>query len=349
MSRINTAPWADTVRGFAMVLIVFGHTIGYSHELRELTIYLSSFYVPLFFVVSGYLFTHNPQESLLTFMRRKALRILVPYYVFALISLIPFYLFSGEVQGILASRQDIDNPLLHGLFNILYASGHNGGLAQNSPLWFLPCYYTVIVLAKLVSEKISFENKYTSTGLAIGFLCIGFVVYRDFNYPMPYGLETALIMLYFFFLGRQVKILHLGLQKITPYMAVVFLVLGYICHLFNGKISCMNNNYSESFLAFVLAATCSAIGYLTLFRCLRPNRPLAYIGVHTIPFLVMHKMPIVFFQSKMPVIGELLRFGTSVEQLGTSLAVTTVTILLCWSVHRFIIYKLPRLAWVFGE
>ncbi len=349
MSRITAAPWADTVRGFAMVLIIFGHTIGYSHELRELTIYLSSFYVPLFFVVSGYLFVHHPQESLLPFMKRKALRILVPYYIFALVSLVPFYLFSGEVQGILASRQDIDNPLFHGLFSILYASGHNGGLAQNSPLWFLPCYYTVVVLAKLVSEKIRIENKYTSTGLAIVFLCIGFVVYRDFNYPMPYGLETALIMLYFFFLGRQVKILHLGLQKITPYMAVVFLVLGYVFHLFNGKISCMNNNYSESFLAFVLAATCSAIGFLTLFRCMQPIRSLAYIGAHTIPFLVMHKMPIVFFQSKMPLTSEALRFGTAEEQFLASVLVAVVTIMLCHAVYQFVVKKLPQLAWVFGE
>lgn len=341
----TTANWADSVRGFAMILIIFGHTIGYSHGLRELTIYLSSFYVPLFFVVSGYLFTHNPQERLLPYMTRKAYRILTPYYVFALVSLLPFFLFSGEVQAVLSSHKDIDNPLIHCLVHVFYASGHNGGLAQNSPLWFLPCYYTVIVLAKAVSEK-TFDHKYSSTGLAICFLIIGYIVYREFNYPMPYGLETALIMLYFFFLGRQVKVLHLGLQKITPYMAVIFLILGYGFHLFNGKISCMNNNYSTSFLAFVAAATCSAIGYLTLFRCLKPNKILSYIGTHTIPFLVMHKMPIVFFQSTVYLTSNWLRFGSAAVQFFTSVGVMAITILLCLLVYRIAVRWLP---WIFGE
>ena len=348
MTRLtaNSIPWADTVRGFAMVLIVFGHTIGYSPALRPLTIYLSSFYVPLFFVVSGYLFDPNPQESILAFMRRKAMQILIPYYIFALLSLMPFFLFSGEVQTVLSSHQDIHNPLIHCLLHVFYASGHNGGLAQNSPLWFLPCYYVVIVLAKLAYGKVHVENKYTSTGLALLFLFIGYIVYRQFNYPMPYGLETALIMVYFFFLGRQVRVLHWGLQKITPYMTLVFLVLGYVFHLFNGKISCMNNNYGESFVAFVAAATCTAIGYLTLFRCLRPLPLLSTIGVHTIPFLVMHKMPIVFFQAKVAATSHLLRFGTGPEQLFTAIAVAAITMCLCWLVYRVLVHWVP---WAFGE
>lgn len=346
LSRSTTLSWADSLRGFAMVLIVFGHTVGYSPALRELSIYLSSFYVPLFFVVSGYLFTHNPQENLPSFMGRKALQILVPYYVFALLSLMPFFLFSDEVQTVLSSHKDIHNPFIHCLIHVFYASGHNGGLAQNSPLWFLPCYYIVVVLAKLVSEKIRIENKYTSTTSALSFLLLGYVVYQHFNFPMPYGFETALIMLYYFFLGRQVRVLHLGLQKITPYMALIFLALGYWFHLFNGKISCMNNNYGESFVAFVAAATCSAIGYLTLFRCLRPLPLLSVIGVHTIPFLVMHKMPVVFFQAKVPATSYSLRFGTSPEQLLTALAVASISMCLCWLVYRILVRWAP---WMFGE
>ena len=345
MSKLTTAPWADTVRGFAMVLIIFGHTIGYCDGLRQLSEYLSSFYVPLFFVISGYLFTHNPQENLLSFMKRKALRILVPYYVFALISLVPFYLFSGEIQGILSSHQDIDTPFFHGLFNILYASGHNGGLAQNSPLWFLPCYYTVIVLAKLVSEKIRFEKKYTNTLLALAFLGIGYIVYRNFNYAYPYCLETALIMLFFFFLGRQVRISHLTLIK-NPLLPAGLLLLGFVAHLFNDKVSCINNDYGEYFIPFVIAASCTSLGILTLFSRLQPQKQLAYLGMHTIPFLVMHKMPIVFFQAKMPYISDWLRYGNGFVQFATAVGVMLATIGLCMLVYKAVVRKLP---WMFGK
>lgn len=345
MSKVTTAPWADTLRGFAMILIIFGHTIGYCSELRELTEYLSSFYVPLFFVVSGYLFINNPNENLITFMKRKAQRILVPYYVFALLSLIPFYLYSGEIQGILASQRDIDNSLFHALFNILYASGHSGGLAQNSPLWFLPCYYTVIVLAKAVTEKIRLERKYTNIVLAFGFLLIGYIVYRFFNYAYPYCLETALIMLFFFFLGRQIRVSHLTLLK-SKSIYIGLILLGFIVHFYNGKISCMNNSYGAYFHAFVVAAAFTSVGLLLWFSALKPNKTLSYVGVHTIPFLVLHKMPIVFFQAKMPYISDWLRHGSTSVQLVTATGIVAATILICWIVYQLTVRIVP---WIFGE
>lgn len=345
MSKVTTAPWADTVRGFAMILIIFGHTIGYCDSLRPLSVYLSSFYVPLFFVVSGYLFAPNRRESIPSFMKRKALRILVPYYIFAMASLIPFTIFSVDVQEILQSDRVIDNPLLHSFFHILYASGHSGGLAQNSPLWFLPCYFTVIVLAKAVSQKVHLSRKYVGASLALVFLAIGYVVYRYCNYAFPYCFETALIMLFFFFVGRQVRISHLTLVK-KPWVPAVLLTLGFIAHLFNGKISCMNNNYGEHFIPFVIAATCTSLGILSLFNHFKPQKFLAYLGVHTIPFLVMHKMPIVLFQAKVPYISQALLDGTWIEQLTASIFVVAVTIALCLVVYKITSKKLP---WIYGE
>ncbi len=347
MSKSTTnVPWADAGRGFAMVLIVFGHTIGYCSQLKPLLVYLSSFYVPLFFILSGYLFQHNPQENMTGFMKRKALRILVPYYVFALLSLIPFYFFSGDIQSILASRHELGRSFTENILGILYASGHGDGLPQNAPLWFLPCYFTVIVLAKLVLEKVHKEKRYTNLFIAAGFLVIGYVIYRFFNYPYPYCLETALIMLFFFFLGRQLKVLHFGMLHTKIPFALIFLSLGFFFHIFNGKISCMNNSYGEYFIVFIVAAACSSIGYLALFRRFNPLGWLAYLGTHTIPFLVMHKMPIVFFQTKAPYLSQWLHSEFIVLQLFSATWVTTLTMLLCIAVYRITVKKLP---WVFGE
>ena len=64
--------WINILRGFAIILIVLGHAIGYSKKLNILTIYLSSFYVPLFFFISGYLHNEDNQEKLNVFCKRKA-------------------------------------------------------------------------------------------------------------------------------------------------------------------------------------------------------------------------------------------------------------------------------------
>ena len=57
--------------------------------------------MPLFFFISGYLFQEKKEESLISFIKRKAKRILIPYFVFAILSLIPYYLFAGNIQSTL--------------------------------------------------------------------------------------------------------------------------------------------------------------------------------------------------------------------------------------------------------
>ncbi len=264
--------WIDALKGFAIFLIVFGHTIGYSDKLSELSRYLSSFYVPLFFLISGYLFKNNKDESIKSYIKRKAKKILIPYYIFALLSLIPFYLFAQDIQGTLGSNRYIPDNIFKSVFYILYASGHSKGLSQNSPLWFLPCYFSVVVIGKIIStktEKLQIKNK--ELLISFLFLLVGGIVYKFLNYPYPYCLETALVMLYFYFLGnflRKINIKTKTKKIITP---IVLLILGFIVHLANGRISCMNNDYVNSYLIFIVSASLTTTGYLFLFKLIKPS------------------------------------------------------------------------------
>ena len=116
--------WINILRGFAIILIVLGHAIGYSNKLNILTIYLSSFYVPLFFFISGYLNNEDKKEKVLVFCKRKAKKILIPYFVFATLSLIPYYLFASNIQSNLCSTKKISSNILQSILGILYGSGH---------------------------------------------------------------------------------------------------------------------------------------------------------------------------------------------------------------------------------
>lgn len=340
MEKNKQIEWINILRGFAIFLIVFGHAIGYSKGLKDVSRYLSSFYVPLFFLISGYLFNENKQEKMSTYIKRKAKRILIPYFVFAILSLIPYYLFGGEIQGTLNSKNNMSNSIISSLCTVFYGSGHGNTLSQNSPLWFLPCYFLVVVIAKFVYDKTK-NFKYKSIVLAIFFLIIGGIVYQYFNGAYPFGFETALVMLYFYFIGHSLKQTNLGSNKKKAVIGVIAIIVGFIIHLFNGRISCMNNDYKNSYMIFIASATFTTIGYCYLFSLIKKCTVLSYLGKHTIPILVVHKMPLVVFQSKLGIISTYLKQGNILWQISLSLIMAICSIILSIIVYKVISRFLP--------
>lgn len=345
MEKGKQIEWINILRGFAIFLIVFGHAIGYSKGLTGLSKYLSSFYVPLFFFISGYLFQENKEEKLIPFMKRKAKRILVPYFVFATLSLIPYYLFAGNIQTSLGNKESISNNIASSLLTVLYGSGHGDVLVQNSPLWFLPCYFLVVVISKISYERTK-NSKRKSLWLSLSFLLIGGIVYYFFNTAYPFGFETALVMLFFYFLGHQLKQFPMPSNKPKLIVTIACLSLGFMIHLSNGRISCMNNDYKNSYFIFIASATFSLIGYCYLFSFFKKCNLLSYLGKHTIPILVIHKMPLVVFQSKLGIISTYLKTGTVPIQIALALLMATFSIFLSLLVYHIISKFFPI---IYGE
>ena len=98
--------------------------------------------MPLFFIISGYLY--NPKEKFLKFTKNKFLRIMIPYLIWAILYLVPYYIFSTSIISNLNINaiKDIGKLIL----NTLYGTGYNFMLRQNSALWFLPALFTMEIL-----------------------------------------------------------------------------------------------------------------------------------------------------------------------------------------------------------
>ena len=67
----------DILKGFGILLMICGH-IGFGTPFIQ---FCASFYMPLFYVVSGYLL--NGRRPFGSFVLKKAKGLLVPYYAFA--------------------------------------------------------------------------------------------------------------------------------------------------------------------------------------------------------------------------------------------------------------------------
>lgn len=90
--------WIDMLRGFSILLIAYGHILVHCENLQGLKLYLYSFHVPIFFVISGLVSRIKADCSYKEFFIKKFKRVMIPYFVFAVLYLIP-YIMLGEKVG----------------------------------------------------------------------------------------------------------------------------------------------------------------------------------------------------------------------------------------------------------
>lgn len=78
--------YLDMVKGIGIIFVVMGHSQYLNEQAR---IVITSFHMPLFFIVSGMLISHTGEERrpMRVILQRKALSMLVPYAVFSAVYL----------------------------------------------------------------------------------------------------------------------------------------------------------------------------------------------------------------------------------------------------------------------
>lgn len=300
--------WIDVVKFFGIFAIVWGHTLSDGAVHR----YLYSFHVPLFFFVIGLFFT-SPKQDFLPFIRKKARGLLVPYFVFATVSILVFAVLGNVAAAALGtdiSAHSLGNNLLEML---------TGRCRANQALWFLPCLFVFYVVLFWVTKAV--QQKSTGVKRAVWVLVLVLSAALCFFNASVWkirsffwNIEIAVFMLFFFAAAVLLRgLFQEGLKtKTALLLAVLFLVLGGVAARFNPAIIYVVNYYGNVFL-FYFGATCTAVGLCflsmalvrTRFAVLR--RLLVFTGQKTLPILLLHKFPVLFFQVVFPVTKPLLK------------------------------------------
>ena len=128
----------DALKGFAMFLVVLGHSIiVYPINLHEnnffnnLYEFVSTFHLPLFFIISGYCFSYK--DNYKQYITKKIKRILIPYLIFSLLNILLRIL----VPSLVNKSDDFVTLLMNVIFN--------GG-----EYWFLYTLFMIFVFYPLL-------------------------------------------------------------------------------------------------------------------------------------------------------------------------------------------------------
>ena len=122
--------WIDFGKALSIILVVYRHCPPNEFNL------ISS--MPLFFFMSGLLFSFEKYNSFWDFFKHRSRQLLVPYFSFFTI----FYLFWLFVGRSVSSPEEQALPLYMPMLEYLYGRPESVCL----PLWFISCLFSMQIL-----------------------------------------------------------------------------------------------------------------------------------------------------------------------------------------------------------
>ena len=249
--------YIDIVKGICIILVVFFH-FPYISTLPNFSTwggYVTTFYMPLFFVMSGLFF--KPQNIMY-----KVKRLMIPY--------ISFYVaaYAMYVLKCIVIHEEID------WLNFFFPFCGKTINYQNTPIWFL------LVLAEIdvISSHIC------------SFLCgcLGYLLGKVVN--MPYYIDVALVNLLFFLLAYYYRCYILNINWIY---GIILIIVSVITYLANPGITNVSQNYIPmGYLLFIVVSVTASLGFVGVTKLITGigGKVIAFVGKNSLIIMCTHMM-----------------------------------------------------------
>jgi len=315
--------YIDWLKGFAIFLVVLGHCWLVDKNTFWL---IYTFHMPLFFCISGYLFSKKKRFK--EFIMSKIKTIIIPYIIFCLISYILTYLFVKHIS--------IKTGLIALVLNGKYLVKIN-----NWALWYLPLFFIASILFYLIL-KIRNKKVYYTIILICGILtvplykCLSGIVVKDY---IPFSLQVIPAALFFLGVGNitREKMSNIKIRKL-PNKAIVIIsfilfVLGIIL-----SIGSKNQIIQISSYKYIIASLL-IIQFIILITKDNNNKIIKYMGKNSLIILGLHRIILKIAQEYH--IGKFLK-NLGIKGTIASLLISIVCIaIICFinEVYKFVYSK----------
>lgn len=185
MCMNNRLEWLDGVKGIAIILVVVGHNIGSNTLIFQ---YIYGFHMPLFFFLSGYVYNENKYPNLLCLVNQKLRTILNPYFIFGAISVLMYSIYINNDMAVLRT--------------FMIANRAEMSLVPfNTPLWFLPCLFIIVILYYFVKKYI--HNVYI---LLLLLFLLSYFGFHTIQAPiLPWTMDSALYYMLYYGIGHTIR------------------------------------------------------------------------------------------------------------------------------------------------
>lgn len=238
--------YLDMVRGFCIIYMILGHigfrSIWFDH-------YIHAFHMPIFYFISGFLFK-NCALHIFDYIRKMIKKIIVPYFLWAIIFLII------DNKTALGSFGGIKTGLYH-IFAI-----NNDGLPIAGALWFLTSFFFCNIIFYILRKTL--KNNLVLGVISLTIMIVGICLSKYFNINLWWSLNSALVGIGIYYLGYIMK------NKITMICNIkskIVVILMLIIHFFlikeTGYVNMRTGTYPNT-LMFIINPLLSFIVYANI-------------------------------------------------------------------------------------
>lgn len=272
--------YIDIAKGIGIIFVIIGH----SKIDENLYNFIYAFHMPLFFIISGYLYDSEKWKNLgfMTLINKRFKAYIIPYFVLCFINLfinIP-YEFIKNIRG----KELLVSTLRH-IWYIFYSTSSAKTSPNCSPLWFLTCIFLaniyIYFIFKIKDKNIRIMILILATALCI---FINKYVYLTTTLPtLPWHFDSALLGAVFMYIGYEIKKYNLLLDKsINMWGVIAAIIVGVYAIILNGPVNMNGPKVSNPILFYVGSIF---ISYALLYICanyIKHNKFLSYFGKNTI-------------------------------------------------------------------
>lgn len=205
----------DIAKGIGILLVIIGHGAIPTWSKDA----ISSFHMPLFFILSGYFFRN---ENPLTRIQKDAKRLLLPYVV--TMTVITLYML--VVHQLF--KHDGWYYFINSLWFWIFPTGAPGGLYFSGPIWFLFALFWTKSTFNLIEKN---HTRWFYPLIAfVAF--VPFYIYYQIGIDLPLAISQGLTSIVFYWGGYECKKHELSLGSSKPKRLIllffVFWILGTI-------------------------------------------------------------------------------------------------------------------------
>lgn len=262
-------PWVDMGKGIAMFLVILFHcenSLRGQYVVEHYSAFYHPFFLPLFFFLSGYLFTSDYKKFSFGRKSEQVVRgIVVPYFIFTLLILLPKSFFH-------------DVPVSQGVKEIL--------LGQAS--WFIVSLgISQTLFAAILSKTKSLK---LLAFIAVIFLLCGYLIKLIYPFRLPFYLNYCPIVYIWIFMGFLYRIYEKRLAILSKPAIVVCLIGLYSAALWIDSVYFHTtlNLFEErayTYNHYLLSITYSFIGVsimVSLLKMLPSISAISFIGINSL-------------------------------------------------------------------
>lgn len=306
MTEDTRKNWIDAAKGYGMILVILGHISEYS----PIGMIIYSFHMPLFFFLSGYLFsTRRPFGE---FARNKIRRLIIPYFAYAIplilwdafilngggywqyapvfdgAKLLSMDSYGGTFNWDSMPTQDVIQVVLRDILGLIIQK-------RMWTRWYLACLILLCFLSYFLVKYI--KQEWIRLSFVMVLTAGGFLFYLAGGKAWIWNADVCFIAISFFYSGylsRKYHTIRKILNIMNPmYMFIASIVLNLVFCGLNIKVSgCGLDMYDCDYgvIPFMYLAAFFGIASVILLGYLFGIKYIRWVGRHSMIFFIFHQV-----------------------------------------------------------